>query len=221
MYRGVMINGMLSYNKKVKTTRNEIQITGINQFNTPILTDNPETNWRFIGSISKKIYRFNLKLDSNLGWFNYVQTVNNVTTTNDRNNQNVGLTFKTAYRKWPDFSIGYNKGFSQFNGITNSKYQSDAFNSDLEITFLKFFTYKFEYENLKNTDNNNQSNYFDVANTSIRYQKKNSPFGFELFANNLFNTNSKNDYSFSDFIISNRQTFILPRVFMFSVSYKL
>ena len=221
MYRGVMINGMLSYNKKVKTTRNEIQITGINQFNTPILTDNPETNWRFMGSISKKIYRFNLKLDSNLGWFNYVQTVNNVTTTNDRNNQNVGLTFKTAYRKWPDFSIGYNKGFSQFKGITNSKYQSDAFNSDLEITFLKFFTYKFEYENLKNTDNNNQSNYFDVANTSIRYQKKNSPFGFELFANNLFNTNSKNDYSFSDFIISNRQTFILPRVFMFSVSYKL
>ena len=221
MYRGVMINGMLSYNKKVKTTRNEIQITGINQYNTPVLTDNPETNWRFMGSISKKIYRFNLKLDSNLGWFNYVQTVNTVTTTNDRNNQNVGVTFKTAYKKWPDFSIGYNKGFSQFNGITNSKYKSDAFNSDLEITFLKFFTYKFEYENLKNTDNNNQSNYFDVANTSIRYQKKNSPFGFELFVNNLFNTKSKNDYSFSDFIISNRQTFILPRVFMFSVSYKL
>lgn len=221
MYRGVMINGMLSYNKKVKTTRNEIQITGINQYNTPVLTNNPETNWRFMGSISKKIYRFNLKLDSNLGWFNYVQTVNNVTTTNDRNNQNVGVTFKTAYRKWPDFSIGYNKGFSQFNGITNSKYQSDSFNSDLEITFLKFFTYTFEYENLKNTNNNNQSNYFDVANTSIRYQKKNSPFGFELFANNLFNTKSKNDYSFSDFIISNRQTFILPRVFMFRVSYKL
>ena len=221
MYRGVMINGMLSYNKKTKTTRNEILITGINQYNTPILTDNPETNWRFLGSISKKIYRFNLKLDTNLGWFNYVQTVNNVTSTNDRNNQNIGLTFKTAHRKLPDFSIGYNKGFSQFSGITNSKYQSDAFNSDLEITFLKFFTYKFEYENLKNTDNNNQSNYFDVANTSIRYQKKNSPFGFELLANNLFNTKSKNDYSFSDFIISNRQTFILPRVFMLNVSYKL
>lgn len=221
MYRGVMINGMLSYNKKIKTTRNEILITGINQYNTPILTDNPETNWRFMGSISKKIYRFNLKLDTNLGWFNYVQTVNNVTSTNDRNNQNIGLTFKTAYRKLPDFSIGYNKGFSQFNGVTNSKYQSDAFNSDFEITFLKSFTYRIEYENLKNTNNNNQSNYFDIANTSIRYQKKNSPFGFELLANNLFNTKSKNDYSFSDFIISNRQTFILPRVFVFSVSYKL
>jgi hypothetical protein len=221
MYRGVMINGMLSYNKKIKTTRNEILITGINQYNTPILTDNPETNWRFMGSISKKIYRFNLKLDTNLGWFNYVQTVNNVTSTNDRNNQNIGLTFKTAHRKLPDFSIGYNKGFSQFNGITNSKYQSDAFNSDFEITFLKSFTYRIEYENLKNTNTNNQSNYFDIANTSIRYQKKNSLFGFELFANNLLNTKSKNDYFFSDFIISNRQTFILPRVFLLNVSYKL
>ena len=221
MYRGVVINSILSFNKKVNTIRNEIQLDGINQFNTPVLTDNPETNWRFIGSISKKIYRFNLKLNSSIGWFNYIQTLNNVTTTNNRNNQNVGITFKTAYKKWPDFSIGYNKGFNQFSGITKSNYQSDELTSDFEITFLKYFIYKFEYENLKNTDNINQSNYFDVANTSIRYQKKNSAFGFELFVNNLFNTTSKNDFSFSDYLISERRTFILPRVFMLSVSYKL
>lgn len=221
MYRGIIWNGIVSFNKKVKTIRNEIQLLGINQFNTPILTDNPETNWRFMGSFSKKIYRFNLKLDTNLSWFNYIQTINNIVTSNDRNNQNIGLTFKTAYKKWPDFSIGYNKGFSQFSGLTQSTFQSDAINADFEVTFLKYFTYKMEYENLKNTNNNQQSNYFDIANTSIRYQKKNSPFGFELFVNNIFDNKIKNDYSFSDFIISERQTFILPRILMFSISYKL
>ena len=221
MYRGIIWNGIVSFNKKVKTIRNEIQLLRINQFNTPILTDNPETNWRFMGSFSKKIYRFNLKLDTNLSWFNYIQTINNIVTSNDRNNQNIGLTFKTAYKKWPDFSIGYNKGFSQFSGLTQSTFQSDAINADFEVTFLKYFTYKMEYENLKNTNNNQQSNYFDIANTSIRYQKKNSPFGFELFVNNIFDNKIKNDYSFSDFIISERQTFILPRILMFSISYKL
>lgn len=221
MYRGIIWNATASFNKKVKTTRNEIQLSGINQFSTPILTDNPETNWRFMGSVSKKIYRFNLKLNSNLSWFNYLQSVNNVTTSNDRNNQNLGLTFKTAYKKWPDISIGYNKGFSQFNGITKSNYQSDEFTSEVEFTFKKYFTFRIDYENLKNTDNFNQTNFYDIANSSLRYQKKNSPFGFELFVNNLFDNKVKNDYSFSDFIITERRTFVLPRVFMFSVSYKL
>lgn len=176
---------------------------------------------RFIGSVSKKIYRFNLKLNTNLSWFNYLQSVNNVPTSNDRNNQSVGLTFKTAYKKWPNFSIGYNKGYSQFNGLTKSNFESDEFTSDLEFTFKKFFTFRIDYENLKNTDNLNQINFYDIANTSLRYQKKNSPFGFEVFVNNLLDNKLKNDYSFSDFIISERSTFVLPRVVMFSVSYKL
>jgi hypothetical protein len=221
MYRGIVWNAMASFNKKVKTTRNEVSLLGINQFSTPILTDNPETNWRFNGSISKKIYRFNLKLNSSLGWFTYLQTLNNATTTNERKNQNVGLTLKTAYKKWPDFSIGYNKGFSQFSGLSESKFESDEFLSDVEFTFYKYFIFKFEYENLKNTNDAKQSNFYDIANTSLRYQKKNSAFGFEILANNLFNNKVKNDYSFSDYVISERSIFVLPRVIMLSISYKL
>jgi hypothetical protein len=221
MYKGITLNATASYNKKVKTTRNEIQISGINQYSTPILTDNPETNWRFNGSVSKKIYRFNLKLNTNFSWFNYLQSVNNIATSNNRNSQNIGLIFRTAYKKWPDFSIGYNKGNSQFNGITKSNYQSDEFTSELEFTFKKYFTFKLDYENLKNKNSLDQTNFYDIANTSVRYQKKNSPFGLELFVNNLFDNKVKNDYSFSDFIISERKTFVLPRVFMISVSYKL
>jgi hypothetical protein len=40
--------------KKSKTIRNEIQLDGINQFNTPILSDNPETNYNVSGSLPKK-----------------------------------------------------------------------------------------------------------------------------------------------------------------------
>lgn len=221
MYRGVIWNAMTSFSKKVKTIRNDIQLFGINQYSTPILTDNPETTWRFNGSVSKRVYRFSLKFNSNLNWFNYVQTINNATVVNDRNNQNIGFSIKTAYKKWPDFSIGYNKGYSQFKGITKSNYQSDEIKAELEFTFLKFFTFSFDYENLKNTNSSNQSNYYDIANSTLRYQKKNSPFGFELLANNLFNNRVKNDYSFSDYIITESTIFVLPRVLMLSVNYKL
>ena len=221
MYRGLMVNAMASFNKKVKTTRNVIILDGINQFNTPVLLDNPETNWRLNGFISKKIYRFNLKLSTNIGWFNYIQTLNDVTTTNNRNNQEVGISIKTAHKKWPDFSIGYTKGFNQFSGLTNSNFQSDAIDTNLEFTFLNYWIYKMEYQNLRNTNNDNQANFFEMANTSLRYQKKNSPFGFELSVNNMFNLQAKNDFSFSDFVISQRQTFVMPRVVLFAISYKL
>jgi hypothetical protein len=72
--------------KKVRTIRNEIQLDGINQFNTPILSNNPETNYNG-GSFSKKIYRFNLRFNTNLSWFTYFQTVNNTETLNNRNNK--------------------------------------------------------------------------------------------------------------------------------------
>ncbi len=220
MFRGVVLNAMLNFNKKVRTVRNQIEISGINQYTTPIITDNPETTYRFNGSVSKKIYRFNLKLNSNLSWFNYIQTLNNITTSNDRNNQSIGLVFKTAYRKWADFSIGYTKGFSQIAGITKSNYKSDELNSELEFTFLKFFTYRAEYESIRNT-NSSQSNFYEIVNTSIRYQKKNSPFGFELFCNNLLDNKVKNSYSFSDYMISQQTTYILPRIVMLSINYKL
>lgn len=221
LYRGITWNGMASFTKKVKTIRNEIQLDGINQFNTPILSDNPETNYNVNGSFSKKIYRFSLRFNTNLSWFNYFQTINNIENLNNRNNQRVGVLLKTAHKKWPGFSIGYTKGFSQFSGLTKSNFETDALTADADVTFLKFWTYKFSYENLKNTNNNNQSNFYDIANTSLRYQKKNSPFGFELLVNNLFDNKVKNDYSFSDYLISERTTFVLPRVFLFSVSYKL
>ena len=220
-YRGINLNGMLNYSKKVKVIRDEVELDGINQFITPVQTDNPETNIGFNGSFSKRIYRFNLKLNTRLTWLSYTQTLNDIATINQRNNQNVGLIFKTAYKKWPDFSIGYTKGFSEFSGLTKSKYQTDAITSEFETTFFKFWTFSIEYENLKNTNNDNQSNFYDMLNTSLFYQKKNSPLGFELTINNLLDLKKKNSYSFSDYIISEQATYILPRAILFSISYKL
>jgi hypothetical protein len=220
MYRGITWNGMLNYSKKERTIRNEIKLEDINQYNTPLLSAIPETNLGINGSFSKKIYRFNLKLNTSLSWFNYAQTINEITTISDRNSQNIGLTFRTAYKKWPDLSIGYTKGYSAFLGETRSHFQTAAIEASYEMTFLKHWTYLIEYENLKNT-NGNQTNFYEIANTSLRYQKKNSAFGFELTVNNLFDIQKKNQYSFSAYMISSQSQYILPRVILLSVTYKL
>ena len=220
MYRGITVNAVVDYNKKIKSIRNTIQLVGIDQFTTPIITDNPETTWRLNGSFGKKIYRFNFKINPTLNWFNYIQTINNSTTSTNRNSQNLGFSIRTAYRKWPDVSLGYKKGYNQLIGITNSSYTTDEFNGDFEISFLKSFNFKFEYENYKN-NSSNRSNFFEIANTSVSYQKKNKPLLFKIFVNNLLNNKIKVSNSFSDYLITEQKTYILPRVFMLSISYKL
>jgi hypothetical protein len=54
MYQGITVNAVVDY-KKIKSIRNTIQLVGINQFTTPIITDNPETTWRLNGHLEKNI----------------------------------------------------------------------------------------------------------------------------------------------------------------------
>ena len=210
-----------NFNQKIKTIRNEVLIDGINQYNTPILTNNPETNYSFNGSIGKDIYRFNIKLISNISWFNYLQTLNEITTSNNRNNQKVGIWFKTAYKKWPDFKVGYTKGFGQFSGLTNSSFNTTTINSDLAFQVFPSWNFRLSYEAQENIYSSQQSNFYNVTNTAINYQKKNNPFFFELSINNFFNNKTKNEYSFLDYVISERNTYIMPRVILFTINYKL
>ena len=221
MYRGITLFVNANYTKKVRTIRNDVVLSGINQFSTPVITDNPETNWSLYGSFEKKIYYFRAGINTSLSWFSYTQTLNDITTQNDRSSQNIGVTLRAAKKEWPSLEVGYKKGFSQFNGLTQSNYKTDAFNTEGSIEFLKNFVYKFSYENLKNTDDNNQTNFYEIANTSLRYQEKNNPFGFELSVNNVFDNQRKNSFSFSDFSIVNNFRYVMPRVILFSVSYKL
>jgi hypothetical protein len=55
---------------------------------------------------------------------------------------------------------------SQFSGITKSNFETDALIVDADVTFSNYGP-KFEYENLKNTNNNNQSNFYDIVNTAL------------------------------------------------------
>lgn len=101
------------------------------------------------------------------------------------------------------------------------KWKFYEYTTEIEWPFLKSFAFTFDYNNLKNTNNSNQTNYYQIANSPLRYQKKNSPFGFEVFVNNILDNKLKNSFSFSDYLISETKTYLLPRMIMLSVNYKI
>lgn len=62
---------------------------------------------------------------------------------------------------------------------------------------------------------------YEIANATLSYKNENSAWSYKIIAQNMFNTQFKQSNSFSDYLISDSKTFILPRIIMFSIGYNL
>jgi hypothetical protein len=226
--KGLIFNSTASLDKKVKTIRDIVEIeqiqsgqnTLINQYTTPQLSSNPETNWMVNSSIEQRVWNFKLRFNASLSWFSYVQSMNNIFTKNTQNSQDISLGIRTVNKKWPVISLSYNKRYSTFGGITSSKMVSDIFECDYEISLHKNIIWTGNFLFLKNSNEGMISDY-QILNTFLRYQKKTSPWILDLKLNNLFNNFRKSSTSFSDYSISNQTIYTLPRIFLLGVSYKI
>lgn len=223
LYKNLNFNVNTSFNKRLKTIKNVTILDGIESFNSPILFDQAEHNWNISGRISKKIKRITYSLSSRYSYNDAFQIINNNTNLNVSKSVSGTVGIETAFKNYPNLEINYTKDFSNYkaSGITNS-FSNDRVEVSFEYDFWKDYILKADYT-FDNYNNKNQNiiNTFDTANASLFYQKENSPWGFEVNATNLFDIRFKQNNSFNAFVISDNRTFILPRIVMFKLSYKL
>jgi len=222
LYRNLFFYLTASFNRKTRAIRNVIQLEGINQFTSPVFTRNPETDWSLIGNLKKKISFFELGLKGTYNKSRFIQSINETFNQNERENIILGVSLATKSKRLPHIKISYEKGFNEFQSTTNTEFQTDKLNTDFEIDFLKNWVIEGEFESFRNYNvTNSISNTFNILNASIRYQKENTAWTFELTASNLLNTDVKTSNSFTDFTINEQSIFILPRIALAKITYRL
>lgn len=223
LFKNLNINLNTSLNKKTEHFKNVTQLQGIEQFSTQILFDEPEYNWNVSGGISKKINKIRYKLRSRFSYNDFFQILNEQTNLNISKSISSTISAETFFKNYPNIEIGYTKDFNNYRSSnTINKFENDNFFMIVQYDFLKDFIFKADYAFDDYTNKGNGiKNSFDTANASLFYQKEDSPWGFEINATNLFNTRFKQQNSFSNFLISDNKTFILPRIVMFKIVYKL
>ncbi len=222
MYRGIVMSGSANYSKKVKSIRNEVQLEGIDRFSMPFLTDNPETRWRFRGNIRKTFGKIITKVNGNVTLSDYFQEVNNTLSRNKSNSTGFGLEMSTNFKDWPNVEVGFNKSYSNFkSNTTNSNFTNQNPYINLEYDFLNGFIFEADYSSNTYKDDNGQKNNYEIANVSLFYQKEDSAWGFKVSGTNILGVDYKNRNSFSEYIISDQKTYILPRIWLFAITYKL
>lgn len=223
LYKGLVLFGTARYTKKVKGFRNAVNFDGVNRFLTTQLLENPNEDWSVRGSLRKKIKKMRYKLGGAYNNSKYLQSVNNVFVTNKNTNYNFEIGAETLLDKFPTIEVGYKRTRGNYtsSNSTSSFIINEPFVT-IDYDFLKGFIFNFDY---RHYDYQNKSlvvkNKYDIANATLSYQKEDSPWLFKLTTQNLFNTNFRQSNSFSDYLISDTKTHIMPRVVLFSIGYKL
>jgi hypothetical protein len=105
-------------------------------------------------------------------------------------------------------------------GLQTNDFQTQNLTFSFDHEIIKNIVFKTNYDWNKNIFDD-RTDSFDRLDFSFEYKRKNNPWLFEFKVNNALNTQSRFNNSFSDFLISSQETFILPRVAVFTVSYKL
>jgi len=223
LFKNLNFNLNTSFNKRIESIKTATELNGIESFNTAIMFDQPEHNWSVSGRISKKINKIRYNFNSRFSYNDFFQILNNETNLNISKSLSSTVGIETSFKSHPNLEINYTKDFSNYKARgLNNEFENDRLEVILEYDFLNDFIFKADYTfDNYNNKNQNISNTFDTANTSLFYQKEDSPWGFEINATNLFDVKFKQQNSFNAFVISDSRTFILPRIIMFKLSYKL
>jgi len=223
LFRGLTLNTGIFYNRKSQSIKNNTVLSGIEQFVTYTMFNEPENMISANFIFSKKINTVKLGVEGRGSYREFFQLVNSNISKNISKTLSLKSKMETFFEKGPNFEVGYTYQPSLFSTTADrNRFSNTEFYGNLDYTFLEDFSLKMDYRRtVYQNQNLNVTNTFDLANAALFYQEEDSPWGFELAATNLFNIQFKRQNAFSDFLISDQTTFIIPRIAMFKVVYRL
>lgn len=223
LFNGLFYNGSINYTNFINNVKNNTQLNDIDQINTAIYTSLPENSLSINGAFSKKIKKLKGTLSAGTGFLNSSQIVNSDITKYVSNNYSYSFKLETSFNKFPNIEIGLEQNFNRFSsdGFENKFTRTKPYGI-MEYVFLKDFILKTDYSLTSYVNQNeNEKNTFEIGNSSLFYRKEDSPWGFGIEINNIFNIEFKNQNSFDQYLITDTKTFIQPRTILFKIHFKI
>lgn len=213
----------LNYRRATRTHKEQNILEGIDQISTAYLSHNPENQYTFLGFFRRRAKKIAVVLSLNGMYYDFINEVNNQDIKFDTYQLSYKFSIQSLFNDWPNVELGIQQAYAQSSSSNfKSKYTIFKPFIDFRYIFWNDFVFKTDYEYYLSdykTSNNKES--FQMANTSLYYRKSNSPWGFELRAENLFNTKYRHTHRVNQFMIYDQNTYIQGRIAQFILSYNL
>ena len=219
------ISGFFDYSKKINSIKSDLNIEAINQETslTNIDSDFPDEQFSAYARFSKRIRRIQFKFNTDISYRISNTVINSAITKSTSFTQMYKGSVRSNFLDWPNFEIGYSRMINLYdNGGQEQTYYTDRPFANVDINFLKHFTFSAVWNYYKYTNNTKTiENNYSFVNADLYYRKKESPWEFKLQTTNVLNTAFINNDSFYDQFTSTSQYFVLPRIVMFVIKYDL
>ncbi|QDO95654.1 TonB-dependent receptor [Formosa sediminum] len=223
LFKKMHFNARVSYTKKESLIKNVTLLDGIDQYNSVVLFMQPENELLFFSGVSKQIHKIRYSLEAQFSYSEFYQILNAETNLNQSKDISGAVGIETVFKNYPNLLLKYKKQANIYNGLGDeTRFANDNILVELSYDFLNDFIFKTDYDyDFYRNNSADIKNRFDNLNATLFYQKEDQPWGFELSVSNAFDTKFKQSNSFSSFLISDTKTYVLPRIIMFKVIYKL
>jgi hypothetical protein len=240
MFNYTNVFASVNYNKRINSTTGSILPIngGIDQVSTTVNTIFPNESLSANANIQKTIGKFKGTLGARVS---LSKSINNLVSFRDTDNdpstppvqvtqeresrsftQSLNTGISSNFRNAPNFDFGYNLTINDYNqGGNINKFYTHSPYLNLDILFLKNFTFtsRYTYNNYKNEERT--LNNYSFLDLDLTYQKKNSKWEYSLEMTNALNTTSINRDNSNALFNSTSEYIIQPRFAVFSVKYNL
>ncbi|MFK8282025.1 carboxypeptidase-like regulatory domain-containing protein [Capnocytophaga cynodegmi] len=211
---------MANFTHKNRAFSNDLILNGINQLYSSVQLTTPENSlgvgaWWTGTRVLKNFVSINFRANV----FNYSRLVNTEINPVSHRVQSISFLSRSMFSQLHIFKLRYSHGFNQLINKLENYYQTQLFSFSIENQLYKTIRLKgiYQWKNLIRNGNKESSNNLDF---SLEYRKEHSPWRIELQAKNVLGNKSIYSSSLSNFLVSEQEINVLPRVVLFSISYK-
>ncbi len=211
----------LQYQYKPASIKKNITYAGIDYYQSPIMTFFPDQSMNATLYFKKSFKKFYFSVKPYWQVNNYHQNIQNQWETIQTTTQNYELKTGTYSKSYPNIDIGLTTKLNRhlLEGQSRFYTQNIPF---ISLTYnYKNLNFIADYQYVYTKDLLIQRSTYQVASFSLIYQKDNSPWGLELQGKNLFDNRVIKSYQSSEFIISDTDVLVQPRIVMLKLHYKL
>ena len=238
MFNYTNVFASVNYNKRINSVTGNILPVGIDQISTSINSIFPNESLSGSANLQKTIGKFKGTIGGRLSLSRSISSIASFRDTDndpntptvevrtDRESKSYTKSLRTGissnFRSAPNFDVGYNVTINDYNqGGNISKFTTHSPYLNLDILFLKNFTFtsRYTYNNYK--DEVKTINNYSFLDLDLTYQKKDSKWEYSLEMTNAFNTTSINRDNTNAIFTSTSSYIIQPRYTVFSIKYNL
>lgn len=223
LLRGTFLINEFTYINKIKGVQNIINTSGRSVISSKQMASFPSEilygNIIFNKKIKNVKFHFNARFSSSQN----SELINSEVIKTKGLNANVGLSGKLSLENFPVFELGYKHSANQYtskNYITTFSTSEPFIN--LNYYFQKKINIAFNYSFFKrNNKEISLSDSYSSGSLIVDYKKEGLPWNLKVSVLNLLNASTKKQQSSNRYIISQSETYLMPRILMVSVSCKL